>query len=717
MTLSQRTILVIVSTFIALLFILATTSDLILISRYSALEKATMLSHTRHISNQIDDRLKRLALTARDIAEDSKNSGLSSFSKLVFTEHSMRAHGVDLIAVYDTDGHLISAQGFDCEKGVSCPISDQQQKVLAGLMARTGLQSGALQGIVNITGTPTMIAFSPVTGSDGVKRATVAVGWKIDHVELETIFRATGASITVYDLNGVRTPDVEKAISVISNGGGMHSAVIDKATVAGYVTLKDLFGQPSFIVRSIEKRPLYEHGKVTIAYIITALCLAGGVFCCVMLMFVRGTILKRLQSLTREVLQITERGDVSARVPLSHHEDELNSLAVSINGMLDSVEQAEAAMRESEERYRLLFERAPDAIIIIGLEGKEAGRIVAANQAAADQHGYTVDELLKLKINDLNTPETNKNAGEAMAKISNGEWYSAELWHLKKDGTQFPLEVHAGLIKISGKKYILGFDRDITQRKINEETDLMHHEQIQELNELLSRKAIDLAAVNNELETFNYSVSHDMRSPLTRISGYCQLLLDEDTELEPRVKEYVARIYESGIWLNDMIDALLQLAQLTRMELVAGSVNLSDVAESVLKELTLEFPDRRVRTHIEPDIVVAGDSRLLKFVMVNLLNNAWKYSLYSKEALIEFGVKQDETEPVYYVRDNGAGFNMKDAGKLFRVFTRLHDSNQFTGTGIGLATVQRIIFRHGGRIWAETEPGNGATFYFTLGRL
>lgn len=717
MTLSQRTILVIVSTFIALLFILATTSDLILLSSYSTLEKSNMLSHTRHISNQVDDRMKRVTLSARDVAEHLKNSsGFSTNSTQVLTEHFMRAHGLDLVAIFDSADRLVAVQGFDCEKDVPSTVSDRQQKDLAGLMSRiTSSGNASTQGIVNIGGSPVMIVFNPVTGSNGVKRATVAAGWGVDHVELEDVFRATGASIGVYDLGSSLPPDVETAYSAISDGGAMYAAVIDKNSVAGYLTLKDVFGQPSFIIRTIEKRPLYEHGKVTIRYIIMALCVAGGVFCCVMLVFVRGTILTRLQSLTGKVRQITEMGNVSVRVPLSHHQDELNTLAISINSMLDSVEKAEAGMRESEERYRMLFERAPDAIIIIGMEGKEAGRIMAANQAAADQHGYTLDELLRMKINDLNTDETNKNVGEVMAKINSGEWYTAELWHQKKDGTQFPLEVHAGLIIIDGKKYILGFDRDITQRKINEETDHMHHEQIKELNELLSRKAIDLAAVNNELETFNYSVSHDMRSPLTRISGYCQLLLDEDPPLEPRIKEYITRIYESEIWLNDMIDALLQLAQLTRTELVCDSVNLSVIAESVLDELALEFPDRSVRTNIEPDIVVVGDSRLLKILMINLLNNAWKYSLNSNDALIEFGVKLDEERPVYFVRDNGAGFSMKDAGKLFRVFTRLHDSSQFAGTGVGLATVQRIIFRHGGRIWAEAEPGSGATFYFTLG--
>lgn len=717
MTLSQRTILVIVSTFIALLFILATTSDLILLSSYSTLEKNNIRSHTRHISNQIDDRLKRLALTSHSVAEELKNStAISSYSQRLFTSHFMRSQGLDFIAVYDAGGRLVAVQGFDCENNVACRVTDQQQKALAGLLPRIVANTrDALQGVVEVAGSPVMVACNAVKDSNGARRATVVAGWCLDHTELENVFRATGASIQVYDLNSSLETDVKSAVVATRDNDGIYAAVIDKYSIAGYAPLKDVFGQPTFIVRTVEKRPLYEHGKVTIAYVVTALCLAGGVFCCVMLLFVRGTILTRLQSLISDVRQITEKGNVSVRVPLSGHQDELNTLAISINSMLDSVEQAEAGMRESEERYRMLFERAPDAIIIIGMEGKEAGRIMAANQAAADQHGYTLDELLRMKIQDLNTAETNKNVGEVMAKINSGEWYTAELWHLKKDGTQFPLEVHAGLIKIDGKKYILGFDRDITERKINEETDQMHHEQIKELNELLSRKAIDLAAVNNELETFNYSVSHDMRSPLTRISGYCQLLLDEDPPLEPRIKEYVTRIYESEIWLNDMIDALLQLAQLTRTELVSDSVNLSVIAESVLDELALEFPDRSVRTNIEPDIVAVGDSRLLKIMMINLLNNAWKYSLNSHDALIEFGVKQDETGPVYFVRDNGAGFSMKDAGKLFRVFTRLHDSSQFAGTGVGLATVQRIIFRHGGRIWAEAEPGNGATFYFTLG--
>ena len=173
-------------------------------------------------------------------------------------------------------------------------------------------------------------------------------------------------------------------------------------------------------------------------------------------------------------------------------------------------------------------------------------------------------------------------------------------------------------------------------------------------------------------------------------------------------------MYESCIHLNDMIDAMLRLAQLVRAEFYSGPVNLSTIVNKVLNDLALTEPDRKVTCRIDPDVIVQGDQHLLEIMMTNLLSNAWKYSSHSEQPVIEFGVRQSETIPVYYVKDNGTGFDMKDAGKLFRVFSRLHDSNQFDGTGIGLATVQRIILRHGGRIWSEAEVDRGATFLFTL---
>jgi light-regulated signal transduction histidine kinase (bacteriophytochrome) len=191
-------------------------------------------------------------------------------------------------------------------------------------------------------------------------------------------------------------------------------------------------------------------------------------------------------------------------------------------------------------------------------------------------------------------------------------------------------------------------------------------------------------------------------------------LLDDEIPLDPTAREYISRIYESEKWLNDMIDALLHLAQLSRVEILSDSVNLSTIVEETINELVLEHPERSVRINVEPDVIVSGDPRLLKMCMINLLNNAWKYSSLKDITEIDFGIDHTGPNRIYYVRDNGAGFDMKDAWKLFRVFTRLHDCSQFSGTGIGLATVQRIIFRHGGHLWTEAEVGVGATFFFTL---
>jgi PAS domain S-box-containing protein len=584
--------------------------------------------------------------------------------------------------------------------------------VLDGIIPLAQKNPGQSQsGLIFVNGVPLQLVISQIPGNDRL----LIVGRYLDESEINRITALTEFVLELVPVSADdNAPDITAALAAVSRGDDTPVLVVNQDQVAGYSLFTDFFDRPCLFAKITEERLLYNQGKASIIYVLTALFIAGGVFCCVMLFFMRETILKRLAALTRKVSRISTQGDISVRLPVSSRQDELSALAVSINGMLDSLENAEKDLRESEERYRMLFDRAPDAIIIIGLEDDEAGRVVAANQAAADLHGYTLDEVCQLRIYDLNTAETNAIADDMLTAIVAGEWLTGEIWHLKKDGTQFPIEIHAGLIKISGKKYILGFDRDITQRKITEETDHLRLEQIRQLNYELSNKAIELAAANNELETFNYSVSHDMRGPLTRISGYCQLLLDDDSTLDPDAKEYVTRIYESETWLNEMIDALLDLAQLTRIEIVSGHVNLSAIAEEVFRELTLENPDRTIRTVVAPHIAVSGDARLLKMVMINLLGNASKYSSLKDDALIEFGVEQTETGPVYFVRDNGDGFDMKNAGKLFRVFSRLHSSSTFAGTGIGLATVQRIIFRHGGRIWAEAQPGVGATFFFTL---
>lgn len=709
MTLSQRTILIIVSTFIALLFILAVTSDIILLESFAKLETIVVSDNIQKVRNEIDESYEELRALSHELEATVATQGYSPLTKL--PDIFLQSRHIDIIVCLSRDMQVVTSHQL--ERGpLKKPVNPSH--VISTLSGIAGARKspGELQyGLILVDGLPLLLVISQIPGSDRL----LIVGRYLDEEEINRITALTEFVLELVPVSAEdNAADITSALAAVSRGDDTPVLVVNEDEVAGYSLFKDIFDRPCLFAKITEERLLYNQGRASIIYVLSALFMAGGVFCCVMLFFIRKTILKRLASLTRKVFKISTEGDISVRLPVSGRQDELSALASSINNMLESLENAEKDLRESEERYRMLFERAPDAIIIIGIEGDEAGLIVAANQAAADLHGYTLDEICQLRIHDLNTEETNKIAADMIDTIASGEWMTAEIWHLKKDGTQFPIEIHAGLIKIAGKKYIMGFDRDITQRKIAEETDHMHLDQVRKLNEELSRNAIELVTANNELETFNYSISHDMRGPLTRISGYCQLLLDDDSKLDADAREYVTRIYESETWLNEMIDALMELAHLTRIEIISGRVNLSAIADEVLNELALENPDRSVRTNIAPNCVVSGDPRLLKMVMVNLLGNAWKYSSLKNDALIEFGVNQTETGRVYFVRDNGDGFDMKDAGKLFRVFTRLHASSRFTGTGIGLATVQRIIFRHGGRIWAEAQPGAGATFFFTL---
>lgn len=233
---------------------------------------------------------------------------------------------------------------------------------------------------------------------------------------------------------------------------------------------------------------------------------------------------------------------------------------------------------------------------------------------------------------------------------------------------------------------------------------------------LLQRTA-ELETANQELHAFSYSVSHDLRTPLRGIDGFSHALeKDYGDKLDETAKSYLARVRTATQHMGQIIDGLLFLSQVTRQELKKESVDLSQMAKDISHELQANDPDRQHEFVIAPHILAHGDFGLLKVVMINLLGNAWKYTSKHPKAIIEFGLINQDGEAIYYVRDDGAGFDMRYVHKLFSAFQRLHAPSEFPGTGIGLATVGRIIRRHGGRIWAEAEIEKGAAFYFTLAK-
>jgi signal transduction histidine kinase len=238
-----------------------------------------------------------------------------------------------------------------------------------------------------------------------------------------------------------------------------------------------------------------------------------------------------------------------------------------------------------------------------------------------------------------------------------------------------------------------------------------------ELAEARAELVRDLEHKNRELESFSYAVSHDLRAPLRRIDSFSRAVLESQGDrLDEAGRRFLSRVREASQQMSQLIDDVLYLSKVTRADLREQQVDLSALATLILTRLHEGDPGRRVEMKIRPGVVVTGDGQLLKIALENLLENAWKFTSKQPDSRIEFGVTQVAGEPTYFVRDNGAGFDMGYGDRLFGPFQRLHAENEFAGSGIGLATVQRIIHRHGGRVWAEGLVGQGATFQFTLGR-
>jgi PAS domain S-box-containing protein len=372
--------------------------------------------------------------------------------------------------------------------------------------------------------------------------------------------------------------------------------------------------------------------------------------------------------------------------------------------------EVEQAMRASEAKFRRLLEAAPDGMVIVD----EHGRIGLANAQAQKVFGYTEAELLGQGVEIL-VPQAQRRTH---AEHRRGYFRDArtrpmgaglDLWGVRKDGAMFPVEISLSPMQTEDGLLVISAIRDITERRETEA-------RIRALNEDLQRRIAELGTLNRELEAFSYSVSHDLRAPLRSIDGFSQALLEDyGHKLDDEGQDHLRRVRAATQRMGELIDDLLTLSRVTRREMRREPVDLSGLAQAIMEQLMKTDPGRDVRVTIAPGLRVEGDPHLLRVALENLLGNAWKFTAKEARAVIDFGATMRDGQPVYVVRDNGVGFDMAYSGKLFGAFQRLHRSSEFPGTGIGLATVQRIIARHGGRVWAEAEVHKGATFHFTLG--
>jgi len=385
-------------------------------------------------------------------------------------------------------------------------------------------------------------------------------------------------------------------------------------------------------------------------------------------------------------------------------------------------DRAETALRQEKEFTENLVDTAQTIILVLDLKG----RIVRFNRHLEELAGFRLEEVRGQDWFDTFLPVRDRaRIRQLFRSCMSGSPTRGNVNPIvTKDGNEREIEWYDAVVVNDGGEItgVLASGQDITERRRAEQATRDREAEVRQLNAELEARVRErtarLEAANAGLGSFAYSVSHDLRTPLRAIHGFSRALVEDCGEqLDAVGQQHLDRICAATERMGLLVDGLLELSRFARAELRRGPLDLGQIAAEIIAELKRAEPERAVQVTVAVPLTARGDRRLVGAVLDNLLANAWKFTRGRETATIEVGHEERDGETAYYVRDNGAGFDMRYADKLFVAFQRLHAADEYEGTGIGLATVQRIIVRHGGRVWAESAVDQGATFYFTLGEV
>ena len=723
MTVRQKTLLLIGGVQLLAIGLFWWLSSSLIMRRFADLEREAALRNVERVQEAFDAQLGKMDTTVRDWAWWDDTCGFVEGSNKDYKTSNLRETtftglGVNLIAFLDATGREVYVAGFDLVAVTNSAVPDGLAEVFKGRreLVTPPETAGKVRGLLVLPDGVMMVVSSHILTSDGEgpSRGLLVMGrWVgLDTEEAMGLLAQLEVKIlpanesSLRSLSGGNDPAGEADVSV---------RVVDEGHMEGFAVLRDLLGEPALLLHVNLPRPVYALALQTRDQYLLGVVIVAALLFGVMIMAMERFVLNRLARLGSDVGEIAELGDFGIRLNVAGN-DEIASLASDMNRMLASLAESESEVRKARDEWERTFNTVPDLIAIMDSQH----RIVRLNKAMADRLGVRAETVVGKKCYELvhGLHEPLEGCPHTLLMRDMQE-HSAEV---REDRLRGDFHVTASPI-LDAQGQLVGcvhVARDVTaQRRAEEQIRKLNAE----LEERVAQRTAQLEAANKELEAFAYSISHDLRAPLRSIDGFSHAVMEDAADKVPEsVLDNLKRVRAAAQRMGRLIDGLLMLSRLSRRELLVEKVDMGGLVRMILQDYQRNEPTREVSMVVEDGVQADGDPELLRIVLQNLVDNAWKFTSKKDGAMIEFGVMkhsgtpaiQHSHTPVFFVRDDGAGFDMQYAGKLFGAFQRLHSPSEFEGTGLGLATVQRIIHRHGGRVWAEAEVGKGATFYFTL---